>query len=97
MYEAMALFIFKRRLPESPEISGPVDNSQHPACKDAVEDHRSGDGEDFASDAEYLSFFFILDGRRGYAVGKAGDGDQCAGAAPFGDGGIDIKAGQKDT
>lgn len=92
-----ALMSFLNFLENSNYLPNPVNKPRDPACKDPVEDHRPRNRENFASDAEDLAFFFIFNGRRGYAVGKAGDRHQRAGAAPFGYGGIDIKPCQEDT
>lgn len=78
-------------------LAEPVEEADEPAGEDAVEDDGAGNGEDFAADAEDLAFFFVFDGGGCYAVGKAGDGDKSAGAAPFGDGGVDVKAGEQDA
>lgn len=73
----------------------PIHQPQPPACEDAVQDDGTGDGEDLASDAEYLAFFFIFDRRRGDRVGESGDGHESAGAAPFSQTRIDPCAGEE--
>ena len=75
----------------------PIEKSQSPADGDPVQDDWPGDGEDLAPDPEDLSFFFIFDGGSGYGVGKSGDGDQSACAAPFGEAGVDADAGEEDA
>ena len=42
----------------------PVDQAKHPACKDTIQYDRAGYGENLASDAEHLAFFFVLNGVR---------------------------------
>ena len=84
-------------LPPVEALAEPVEEANEPAGEDAVEDDGAGDGEDFAADAEDLAFFFVFDGGGGYAVSKAGDGDEGAGAAPFGNGGVDVESGQEDA
>ena len=39
---------------------------QSPACENTVQDNRTGDRKNFTSDAEYLTFFFVFDGRGSY-------------------------------
>lgn len=73
----------------------PIHQSQPPACEDAVQDDWTGDGEDLASDAEYLSFLLVFDGRRCDRVGEPGDGHKRPGAAPFREAGIDPCPGQE--
>ena len=79
------------------QCSQPVQKSQPPACKYPIEDHRSGDGEDLAADAEDLSLLLVLDSRCRHRVGKSGDRDQCACAAPFGQLRVDTDSGEKHT
>ena len=75
----------------------PVQKPQYPACKDPVQDHRSGDGEDLASDPEYLSLLLVLDRRRCHRVGKSCDGNERSGAAPFRKPGINTGSGEENT
>ena len=61
----------------------PVEESQNPGSKHTVQDDRTGNGEDFGTDAEDLPFLFVFDSGRSNAIGKTGDGHQGTGSAKF--------------
>lgn len=71
----------------------PIEKAEQPACKDTVQNDRSGDGENFRTDAEDLSFFFIFNRRSCNRVGKAGDRDERTAAGKGDDFLIDVEAG----
>ena len=75
----------------------PVQEPQHPARKDPVQDDRSGNSKDLAPDPEDLPLLFVLDRRSGDRVGKPGDGNEGSGAAPFCDAGIDPGPGEDNA
>ena len=70
-----------------------IEKAEQPACKDTVQNDRSGDGENFRTDAEDLSFFFIFNRRSCNRVGKAGDRDERTAAGKGDDFLIDVEAG----
>lgn len=89
-------------MPEAPPHSSdqrpqPVQHPKPPACEDPVQDDRTRDREDLASDAEYLPLLFVFDRRRSDRVGKSGDGNKRPGAAPFRKARIDAGAGEEDA
>ena len=73
----------------------PVDKSKEPAGENTVQDHGTGNCEDLAADAEYLSLFLIFNSRGGYGVCKSGDRDKSSCAASFRQTGIDSRPGEK--
>ena len=48
------------------KCADPDNQPKYPACKDTVEDDRSGDGEYFAADTKYLSLPFCQDRDKNY-------------------------------
>lgn len=74
------LFLHLRPIPSHP-VQHIIQNPRDPARKDPVQDHRAGDGEDFAADAEDLALLLVLDGRGHHGVGEASDGHQGPGPA----------------
>ena len=74
-----------------------MNQTQYPAGKNTVQNDRSRNGEDFASDAVDLSFFLVFNSRRGYRVSEPGNGNKSACSTEFNNGRIKVKAGKKHT
>ena len=82
---------------DSQPLSQPVQEAQHPAGEYAIEDDRPRNGKDLAADPKDLSFLFIFDRRSSDRVSKTGNGNECAGTAPFCDTWIETGPGEDDT
>ena len=80
------------RSPNPHHLPDPVHCPQKPACKDPIQNHRSGNGKDLAPDPEHLSLCLKLNGRGRHRVGKTCNRHQCSCPTPLYDPGIDSKS-----
>ena len=64
---------------------------------DAIQNHRSCNGKDLASNAEDLSFCTELNGGCCYRIGKTGNGNKAPGTTEFADLRVDPKPCENDA